>query len=202
MSSPKLLFIAILGAAAAGIVAPPLARAAQPAFDCAKATHEIELLICKDNELAALDVKMDRVFKAATKQPLSAEQLAELKTYQRGWIGGRDECWKEKDKKQCAVQSYVERIVKLQARYGLLQAGKSAYWNCDGSKMPLIVTPFKTDPPSVNLVRGDEVTTAILRPSGSGSKYEADFAVIFWEKGREATLNWPQDKTERCIPQK
>ena len=178
------------------------AQLAQPSFDCTKASHEVELLICKDPELIALDVKMHQVFNAALKQPLSPEQLAELKTYQRGWIGGRNDCWKETDKKRCAVQSYVERIVKLQAGYGLVPAGKSAYWNCEGGNLPLIVTPFDTDPPTVNLVRGDVATTAILRPTASGSKYEADFAVIFWEKGSEATLQWPQDKSERCTPQK
>jgi uncharacterized protein len=35
------------------------------AFDCAKATGEVEKLICTDEGLAALDRKLDGVYKAA-----------------------------------------------------------------------------------------------------------------------------------------
>lgn len=42
--------------------------AATPAFDCANATHEIELLICSDDELAALDRQMDQTYRTAMKR--------------------------------------------------------------------------------------------------------------------------------------
>ncbi len=55
-----------------------------------------------------------------------------------------------------------------------------------------------TEPPTVNLVAGGEQTTATLRPAASGSRYEAPFGVIFWSKGDEATLQWPQGTQAQC----
>ncbi|MFO1429137.1 MAG: hypothetical protein U1F76_03200 [Candidatus Competibacteraceae bacterium] len=43
---------AVVGAGA--LLSVP-AHAAQPSFNCSKASHEVEQLICKDAELAALD---------------------------------------------------------------------------------------------------------------------------------------------------
>ena len=36
-----------------------------PSFDCAKATTEVEKLICSDDELAKLDVEMNKWYKKA-----------------------------------------------------------------------------------------------------------------------------------------
>jgi membrane-bound inhibitor of C-type lysozyme len=41
------------------------AQARGPAFDCAKATGEVEKLVCTDEGLAALDRKLDGVYNAA-----------------------------------------------------------------------------------------------------------------------------------------
>ena len=51
-------------AASAVLVSAPL-RAEGPAFDCTKAAGEVEELICQDEGLAALDRKLDEVYKAA-----------------------------------------------------------------------------------------------------------------------------------------
>ena len=55
--------VALLALAAA----PERARAQAkgPAFDCAKAQGEVQQLVCKDEGLAALDRKLDEVYKAA-----------------------------------------------------------------------------------------------------------------------------------------
>ena len=37
------------------VLVPALCRAQEPAFDCSKATGEVEQLICRDTLLAALD---------------------------------------------------------------------------------------------------------------------------------------------------
>ena len=74
------------------IATHPLMLDAQgPAFFCTKARGQVEQLVCKDAALAALDRKLDEVFKAA----LARDNMpAILGAEQRGWIGGRNECWK------------------------------------------------------------------------------------------------------------
>ena len=48
------------------IAAHPFMLDAQgPAFDCTKAQGQVEQLVCKDAALAALDHRLDEVFKAA-----------------------------------------------------------------------------------------------------------------------------------------
>ncbi len=108
-----------------------------PAFDCAKAEHEIEKLICENAELAAKDRKMADVYRQAITalekvDAGGAEAIKELKTMQRGWIGGRNDCWKAADKRQCARDSYDRRTATLQARYFLVDGGDPVFYECAG----------------------------------------------------------------------
>jgi len=76
-------------------IAPAALRAEGPAFDCSKAQGEVEPLICKDAELAALDRRLDGVYKEALGKARDGMDKS-LRTEQRGWVGGRNECWKAK----------------------------------------------------------------------------------------------------------
>ena len=67
------------------------AQAKGPAFDCAKAQGEAEQLVCKDEGLAALDRKLDEVFKTARAKATN-EVPPVLVAEQRGWVRGRNEC--------------------------------------------------------------------------------------------------------------
>ncbi len=99
----------------------------RPTFDCtAQRPHEIEMLICGDEELIALDYKLDAIYKRAltrTKDLQSDSAKNKLKADQRAWIKTRNECWKEiGQKKTCAVKSYENRINVLK---GILDIGTS-----------------------------------------------------------------------------
>lgn len=81
-----------------------------PTFDCAKAEHEAETAICENAELAALDRRLAETYSAAldAAEGLDAgaeEAVAELKAYQRGWIGGRDDCWQADDIVSCITDA-------------------------------------------------------------------------------------------------
>jgi uncharacterized protein len=78
---------------------PDTVLAAGPSFDCAKVeTGSIEEMICKDDQLSALDRKMTVVYGAATKKATN-EHPPVLKAGQRGWIKGRNECWKSDERR-------------------------------------------------------------------------------------------------------
>ena len=93
----------------------PLVHAGQPSFDCSKATHEIEQLICRDADLAALDRSLADLYAVVLKHTPADKQKA-LKAEQRGWVKGRDDCWKADDKHACAKGEYETRINELKDR--------------------------------------------------------------------------------------
>jgi uncharacterized protein len=88
------------------------AGAADPSFDCGRATHEVEKLICKDAELARLDNTLDGLY-AAVLESTPASQQRMLKAEQRGWVKGRNDCWKSSDMRGCVADEYRGRIAEL-----------------------------------------------------------------------------------------
>jgi uncharacterized protein len=177
-----------------------------PTFNCGKAEHEIEILICQDQELVAKDRKLAEVYSQAiaAMEKVDAggqEAILELKTMQRGWIGGRNDCWKAENKRQCAIDSYDRRTAFLQARYFLVEGSEPVHYDC-GPNPRIVATFIPTDPPSVRLERGDRVEIGVLSPAASGSRYDADFGVYFWTKGDEAQVAWPQENQFTCAVSK
>ena len=110
---------------------PLLASAATPSFDCTKAHSAAEQLVCQDAGLAALDNELAALYPKAMNQ-LSAEQQKTEKAMQRGWIKGRNECWKESDSRQCVEESYQLRITELQIKGGQLMVPSPVDYQCDG----------------------------------------------------------------------
>ena len=179
-------------------------QAKGPAFDCSKAQGEVEQLVCKDEALAALDRKLDEVYKAAVAK--ARDDVPQfLRTEQRGWIKGRNECWKAKDGtfltaswqakdvRECVEGNYRIRISELQALMQLVPPKGPVVYACSDSFGEVVATFFETDPPTARLERGDKTVTAWLVPAGSGSKYEGQ-NVEFWTKGKEATVTWLDEK--------
>jgi uncharacterized protein YecT (DUF1311 family) len=90
-------------------------RSANPSFDCTKASHEVEELICKDAELADLDRSLAELYPLVLKHTPASEQRT-LKAEQRGWVKGRDDCWKASDERGCVKSEYEARIAELKDR--------------------------------------------------------------------------------------
>lgn len=179
------------------------AGAEDPAFNCAKASGDIETLICDDADLSALDRELAGVY-AASLQALNGAADGEaavksLKAHQRGWIKGRNDCWKAENQRDCTESLYRARIAELQARYGQAPGGKPVFYVCNGNPADEIVATFyQTDPQAVRLERGDSQVIALQTRSASGARYDADFGVVFWEKGGEAMVEWPQGTKFEC----
>ena len=107
--------------AAAGLVTFlwPLAVMAQdPSFDCDNAQSGAEEAVCASSGLASLDVETDRLFTLALNGPNMTDPRAdELRAYQRGWLKGRNDCWKADDQGDCVRDSYAIRIDELRRDY-------------------------------------------------------------------------------------
>jgi uncharacterized protein len=164
--------------------------AAGPSYDCGKVeANSIEEMICRDNDLSALDRKLSVIYSAAAKKATN-EHPPVLKAEQRGWIKGRNECWKSDDKRACVQDEYQRRIAALQATYRLVQGNGPVRFICDEKPAnEVIVTFFQTDPPTLIAEHGDSVSLMYLQPSGSGTKYQGRNET-YWEHQGEASITW------------
>ena len=171
---------------AAGQSPPP-----RPTFDCAKASGEVETLICKDEGLIALDRRMAEVFAAALKK-WPAKTAAEERKHQRGWNTERNECANADDMRACVDVTYRMRIVELQIKSGQLKPPPApvGYTCTGGDDKSLTATLYpQTDPPSALITYGPDRVVAFVARSASGARYTAP-NVEFWERDGEATVTW------------
>ena len=167
-----------------------------PSFDCTKVeAGSIEEIICNNESLSAMDLTLAEVYKQAEKKALN-EHPPVLKAEQRGWIKGRNECWKSDNKEKCIEDSYMLRIAELQARYRLVTSKGPYFYACDGNPAnEIIMTFFETDPPTLTAEHGDSTSLMYLQPSGSGSKYQGRNESV-WIKGDEAIVTWGYETPE------
>jgi uncharacterized protein len=183
-----------------GAAAPEAAPSTRgPSFACDKVRPgSIPAMVCEDAELAALDRKLSGVYAAASRKA-SNERPPLLKAEQRGWIKGRDDCWKSDDKRGCVRNEYVRRIAELQARYRLVPGNGPIRFVCDGNPAnEVVATFFRTEPPTLIAERGDGVSLMFMQPSGSGAKYQGRNETL-WEHQGEATITWGYGAPEmRC----
>ncbi|MEQ8898413.1 MAG: MliC family protein [Roseovarius sp.] len=159
-----------------------------PSFDCAKAGSSAEELICGDAGLAALDRRVAGRYAAALE--VAGGSAAALRAYQRGWIKGRDECWKTEDTRACFEGEYLRREAELVARWMLEAPVGTAFWACGANPTDEVVTMFfDTELPSVRFEQADTVDTGVQVMAASGARYEASFGRSIWIKGERA-LYW------------
>ena len=128
----------------------------------------MQQLVCKDEGLAALDRKLDEVYKAARAKATN-EVPPVLVAEQRGWVKGRDECWKAKsggpafltatwqatNVRECVEGNYRIRISELQAKYRLVPSKGPVFFACENNPAnELVATFFETDPPTARAGEG------------------------------------------------
>ena len=198
-TSPKLYLPAIsltsflLALTLLAWAAPLPAQESGPSFDCAAVeSGSNEEMVCRDPALAELDRRLAEIYSQARDKAVN-EHPPMLKTEQRGWIKGRDDCWKAENVRACVEQSYVRRIAELQARYRLVAPNGPHFFTCDDTPADeIVVTFFATEPATLIAERGDQVSLMFLVPSGSGAKYQGRNE-IFWNKGDAASVQWGYD---------
>ncbi len=171
-----------------------------PSFDCDRVeAGSIASQVCANPGLAALDRHLDAVYAAALGKA-GNEHPPVLRAEQRGWIKGRDDCWKSDDRAGCIREAYRLRIAELQARYRLVPFSGPVFYACEGNPShEIISTFFRTEPPTLIAELGDRVSLMYIQPSGSGAKY-AGRNETFWEHQGEALVRWGYGAPEwRCV---
>ncbi|QYJ78956.1 MliC family protein [Shewanella acanthi] len=161
-----------------------------PSFDCTKVAAEtIEALVCQDEGLSQFDKQLSEVYQSASDKAKN-EQPPILKAMQRGWVKGRNECWKSEDKRACVASSYQTRIAELQAQYRLVDMKGPLFYVCNANPAnEVAVSYFKTEPATLIAEYGDQTSLMFVQPSGSGAKYQGRNE-SFWEHQGEAKIVW------------
>jgi len=196
------------GSASAAAEGAP-GKAVAPSFDCAKAGSSAEEMVCKDSQLAQLDNELARLYKLAEATPgADSQRMNELRAMQRGWVKGRDDCWKADDKHACVVASYGSRIMELRQGYAHARSADAAGITigpkalaCDGLKFGIGVVFVNAEPPIAQLAWLDQAVTLTRSEAGSGAKYtgsnySGDY--VLWTKGEEALLTMPGKAETSC----
>lgn len=163
---------------------------AQPSFDCARAESSAEKLVCDNEELARLDRRLAEVYATALGR-WPEEEVATQKALQRGWIKGRDDCWKEEDLLECVSFAYRSRIAEIQIQSGQLEVPSPVLYVClEDERNPFYVTYYQqTDPPSAVVTWDRQQVILFIARSGSGARYTAP-GVELWEHQGEATVDF------------
>ncbi|MGR3617547.1 MAG: MliC family protein [Paracoccaceae bacterium] len=197
----------LLRVVAVGVVAfaANFAGAAEPAFDCSRAGSDAEDAICASEQLAELDQELARVYALAVNTPdIAQERLKELRAFQRGWIKGRDECWKASiGLENCITQSYALRIAEIRTQFANSRTGsgtsKGPYpYACEGLNYPLSVVFLDLTDSMVSVSWKDGPSVLPVARSGSGVRY-SDETETFWIKGKSALFTPNDGQTYNCL---
>ena len=172
-------------------VAPAPQEGTGPSFDCAKldpaTAHEAETLVCNDPQLGALDRQLAAEYTHAEAQ--AGADKATLEATQRGWVAGRNDCWKADDLRRCVVESYRTRLVELKLDDPDTVVPPTVTYRCPGDKRFTARFYTQFDPPAAILTWGEDTAVVFAEESGSGSRYGRD-GVDFWEHQGEVTVDF------------
>lgn len=172
---------------AAPAAMPPPTGPITPSFDCAKAESEAEQLVCNNNALAALDNRLAVVYAAELAKPGAAKNLAAT---QRGWVKGRNECWKAEDIQLCIEEAYRTRIAELQINSPGAMAAKAIAYKCDDARSPLYMAFYNEfdDRPAV-ITLGNDQAIIFAQPTGSGARYGRT-GISYWEHQGDVSVDY------------
>lgn len=175
-----------------------------PSFDCTKAESSAEELVCDNVDLATLDRRLAERY-AAARAAISAleadseDAMNNLLATQRGWVKGRDDCWKATDLRTCVADNYLMREGELVSQWLLEQPKAVVTYTCDGSPANEVTAYFfDTELPSLRLEYGDSIRSGWLVPAASGAKYAIDFGGSFWSKGDDAQFEPTEGDVVTC----
>ena len=151
-------------------------------------------MLCEDEELMKLDLYLDELYRAALKN-FPEEELPSLRAIQRGWISGRNDCWKNAHIRRCVVDEYLTRLSELEVKTGYLIAPKAVNFICAEENLLSAYFYQTAVKPLAVLNFNQQQVFTWLNPSASGSRYTGQ-NIEFWQKGTEAILTTLEDKQD------
>ncbi|KQN48639.1 hypothetical protein ASE98_04435 [Pseudomonas sp. Leaf48] len=203
-----------LAAASACAATSLCAVAAKPApvfktsFDCTGTRASVEKLICRDSQLAQMDLELQRLYLLALTDDHSQPPPRKVETDQLFWIDARNQCGSGPEPKVCTLQRYAERAYQLRKGSAIartrdpsrLTDGPAAF-RCAGLNSPIEATYFHVQPGIVFLKWANTSASLSQVPTGSGNLYTSKDARAnyrFWQDGNDATFQMPGSGQLSC----
>ncbi|MBZ9781976.1 MliC family protein [Pseudomonas sp. REP124] len=177
-------------------------------FDCASTTLSIEKLICRDSQLAKMDLELNRLYRLALTDEHSVPLPDKVMIDQQFWLEERNHCASERDPKTCTIDAYAERAHQLRQGSAIVRTkdpdrlteGPMAY-RCPGLNAPLAATFFTTQPGVVYLKWAKSSITLNQVPSDMGNRYIGKDSLgpySFWQDGGVILFQKPGGKETSC----
>lgn len=145
-------------------------------------------MICEEPDLAELDLELADVWARALPR-FPASELDRIRAFQRGWIKGRNDCWKAEVVAACVRAEYERRITALEIEGGLVEAPDVVRLDCDSGPIMWVASYTDTKLPVVVLTSQDEQVLAFEVATDRGSRYEGP-DVVYHERDGEVVLQW------------
>jgi uncharacterized protein len=177
-------------------------------FDCAKAQASVEKLICRDPQLAQMDIELTRLYRLALTDEHSVPRPDQVIIDQQFWIEARNQCGSEREPKVCTIRRYAERAHQLRQGSAIVRTkdpdslteGPLAL-RCTGFDALIAATFFSTQPGVVYLKWQNTSITLSQVPSDSGTQYTGkDYQgnYSFWQNGNVLLFRKPGTGEMSC----
>lgn len=159
--------------------------AAQPSFDCGKASTRTEHAICASPVLSALDREIAEAY-AAARSGAGAAEKDEIKRRQIGWIGQRDSCGGEMGCLEAAMRQRLAALGGAGARGGGEMGVDGTY--CANGGADVLILEERGNGLDFSIVSiqggGHSCGTGRLRATRAGNYYTATSEGCTFELGR------------------
>lgn len=209
MKSVTALLTCVLGAGAC-LATSTCVNAAnfKTSFDCASATATIEKLICRDSQLAQMDVELNRLYRLALTDEHSVPLPDKVMVDHQFWVRERNQCALDADARACVIRAYAERAYQLRQGSAIVRTkdpdrlteGPLAL-RCAGLNAPLAATFFTTRPGVVYLSWAKSSITLTQVPSEIGTRYAGKDGLgpySFWQDGDVIVFQKPGAREMSC----
>jgi uncharacterized protein len=180
----------------------------QTSFDCAEARESVEKLICRDPQLAQMDIELTRLYRLALTDEHSVPRPDKVLIDQEFWIEDRNQCASEPAPKACTIRRYAERAHQLRQGSAIVRTkdpdrlteGPLAF-RCAGLNALIAATFFMTQPGVVYLKWANTSITLNQVQSDSGTHYTGKDSLgsySFWQDGNVVLFQKPGSGEMRC----
>lgn len=177
-------------------------------FDCATARASVEKLICRDSQLAQMDIELTRLYRLALTDERSVPRPDKVLIDQQFWIDSRNQCASTPEPKACTIRSYAERAHQLRQGSAIVRTkdpdtlteGPLAF-RCTGFNALIAATFFNTQPGVVYLKWANTSITLSQVPSDSGTQYtgkDSQGSYRFWQDGNGVIFQKPGSGAMSC----
>jgi uncharacterized protein len=206
-----LLTAGVCAATSIGVNAATPAPTFKTSFDCSSAKASVEKLICRDPQLAQMDIELTRLYRLALTDERSVPRPDKIMIDQQFWIDARNQCASQPDPKACTVRQYAERAHQLRQGSAIVRTkdpdrlteGPLSF-RCAGFNPLIAATFFITQPGVVYLKWTNTSITLGQVPSDSGIRYvgkDNQGNYSFWQNGDTALFQKPGSGEMKCAAQ-